>query len=221
MRKMKDYVMEPQDASSYILDIWKDGNGTISVQFADGRIFQKISACEENLQKIAAAQEAQAAKGIDNYVKFHKDETRCRRNTFFSGVGAFALSTGATFIPAVQNALSGQSPLIKVAGIGIITVLGMIPAYAKLTRASDKVQELDKIRYRDAHMSELSQYRDYPNSLSGMNPRTAAWFRSTEDPFSILNIDFYNRSDLEQIVDNIGVEKTYQFTYPRRGSRNQ
>lgn len=216
---MKDYILNEEEAASYIRDVRKNSNGTLSVEFGDGKVFSNIIECEENLQKIISAEEAQAKKGIENYATFRDEVRKSRKRTFLSGVGAFALSTGATFIPAVSSAISGQNPLFVCAGIGAITVLGMIPAYAKLKKDSSKVEELDKLRFRQKYFSALQNFRNYPNALSGINPQVANWIWRNEDPFCILNIDAYDKEDLEKIVENIGVEETYHFTYQKRSPR--
>ena len=216
---MKEYIINDRDAAKYIRDVRKGSNGTYVVEFADGRTFTNIEASQENLEKIIATQEAQAEYGIKNYAKFRDEEKASRRRTFFSGIGAMAVGTGLAFIPAVQNALSSQSPLTVVAGIGAITILGALPAYARLRRDKSRMVELDKLRYRNSHLAELDSFREYPNALSSVNPRVANWMRQESDPFCILNVDSYSKEDLEQIVENIHVEKQYDFTYPKRKLR--
>ena len=46
-------------------------------------------------------------------------------------------------------------------------------------------------------------------------------FKLTVGKCSILNIDAYEKEDLEKIVENIGVEETYRFTYQKRSPRRQ
>ena len=141
--------------------------------------------------------------------------------SIISGLFTLTFSTGVTMIPQVNEALSSQSPVVVATGIGLITILGTIPALAKLRREKSKVKELDKLSYRNKHKKELDSFSDYPNALSGLYPDTAKWISSTKDPFSILNVDEYSLYDLEQIVSNIKVEKEYDFTYRKNIKRSR
>lgn len=212
---MKNYAINAKDNEKYIQYVEKNRDGTITIVFADGRVFDNIVCCEENLEKIIAVQEEQAKKGIDNYKIFKTKENKSKALTLISGIGTLAVTTGITMAPAVNNALSSQSPVLVAAGVGLITILGTIPAFAKLRRDRGKVKELEKLRYRNKHKKELDSYAEYPNALAGIYPDTAKWISSTKDPFSILNIDEYSQYDLEQIVSNINVEKSYDFTYKK------
>ena len=218
---MKDYIVDRNNSSTYIREVIRNNNGTLTVEFGDGQLFSNIAACDENIQKIIQTQEEQAKRGIEHFRTFVNQERSSKAKTILSGVGAFALGTGATFIPAVQEALSTQSPLVVFAGVGAITVLGMIPAYAKLRRNRQTVEELDKIRYRNVHLRELNRFREFPNSLAGIRPQLANWMIRQADPFCILHMDQYDKEDFMQIVSNIHTEETYGFTYAKRDSRNR
>ena len=62
-------------------------------------------------------------------------------------------------------------------------------------------------------MEDLQNIFSYPNALVGVNPRLAKWILKQDDPFCILFTDKYSLRDLQQIVSNIEVEKTFDFTY--------
>ena len=218
---MKEYILDSREASSYIRDVRKSKDGSLTVEFADGRIFRGVHEDEDNLSKIIATQEEQAKRGIENYSVFKRAEMSSRFKTVLSGVGALAFGTGLTFVPSIQQALQGQNPMVTVAGVGAITILGMIPAYAKLHHSKGVVRELDKLRYRGKHFDDLESFREYPNALTGLNPQTANWIRNSSDPFCILNIDCYEKEDLEQIMENIEVERKYDFTYQKKKSRRR
>jgi len=213
---MKDYVLDKKEASHFIREVRQNPNGTLTVEFADGRVFTGIDACDENIETIIQAQEEQAKKGIAKYKVFKNHKSTSKALTVLSGLGSMAVGTAATFIPAVKALIDTQNPLTVVAGIGAITVLGAIPAYTRFRKDKAVVTELDKLRFRQDHLEDLQNFRNYPNSLSGVNPRVANWMSNCDDPFCILNIDEYDRDDLSQIVDNIEVEKAYQFSYRRR-----
>ena len=218
---MKNYIIDGKDTSQYIQDVSRNANGTLSIVFADGRVFKNIIFCDENIEKIIAVQEEQAQKGIEKYRVFKGRERASFLKTMLSGIGVFAASSAATYIPVVSDALQSKSSLSIACGIGAITVLGTIPAYVKLSRERSRVEELDKLRYRSEHLEDLQNFRDYPNALVGVNPSVANWMRKEEDPFCILYIDKYELEDLEQIVSNIQIEKTYDFTYKKGKMRSR
>ena len=217
---MKNYILDGKGEESYIAKVIECKDGSLSVKFADGRVFNNVEACDENLQKIIAVQEEQALKGIEHYKEFKTKECNATALTVLSGIGALGISTGVSMIPAVQTALSSENPVVVAAGIGVITILGTIPALTKLCREKKRVKELDKLRYRKNHLSDLKRFKKYPNSLAGVDTSVAEWMKTSDDPFCILNIDEYSRDDLEQIMSNIRVEKEYDFTYEKGKSRS-
>lgn len=213
---MKNYCLDKDEEGRYIVAVYpNEKNGTLSIELANGRVFKKIVACEENLEKIAAIQEEQARKGIAEYKTFKSKETASIFKTAISGVGILTAGVGASFIPAIQD-LSTQHPVTVFAGIGAIAVLGSIPAYAKLKKDHARVKELDKLRYREEHLDELNRFRQYPNSLVGLRSSVVSYIKGEDDPFGILGIDYYDFDDLETIVSNIQTEEAFGFTYTRR-----
>ena len=49
---MKEYIIAEEEKKKYITNFKRDRNGSISVQFADGRIFEDVEYCPENIEKI-------------------------------------------------------------------------------------------------------------------------------------------------------------------------
>ena len=111
--------------------------------------------------------------------------------------------------------VAGQNPVVVAAGIGMITILGSIPAVAKLFRETEKVAELEKLEFLSKNGSKLRNYRSYHNSLRGLNNRAAAHFKREEDPYCILDIDEYDKKDLEIIMENIEKEEAFGFSYKK------
>ena len=212
---MKEYIITEEERKKYITNFARVNNGTISVQFADGRVFEDVEYCPENIEKLVKVQEAQAKRGIDHYRVFKNRMNASRVKTALSFAGTLGLSIGATMIPAVSEAVDSAHPLVVCLGIGALTVLGTIPAYAKLYRDTQVVDELDKLKYRDAHKSELDSMNNYSNALAGIERRKSNWMRRTNNPFSVINVDKYDIEDLEMIVDNISNEKSLGFTYAK------
>lgn len=215
---MKDYSLNQQQAKDYLLDYRLVQNGeeeTYDVTYADGRVFGHVTANEENLRKIERVQEAQAEKGVANKHVFQSRRTKAGLATFASAALSSMAGMGiASVIPQLQNA--PQSELTLAIGVGVVTILGSIPAFAKFLKNNAKVKELNKIEFRNEHMEELQRIDQYANSLSGVSTGTIALIEEEERPFSILNIDRFTQSDLEKIVDNMEREQKTGFQYTRK-----
>ena len=212
---MKNYALTAADTSQFITDVREMPKGTLMITFADGKVFKNITACPENFQKIIAQQELQAKKGIANYKVFQNKARRSKIGSILSWIATPAAIVGASTIPSVHQAML-QQPVLASIGAGIVMLFGVVPATYKCVREGKRMKELKMLSYRQEYLEELRSYAQYPNALMGLNPRLANWIRSSQDPFSILDIDSYDQEDLERIMQNIQTEENYQFTYPKR-----
>lgn len=212
---MKDYTIRESEKSKYIVGFWTNEDGTMSVKFADGTVFSKISYSEENLRKIEAMQEAQAKTGLSRYPEFDKARKSSKLKTILSGSVTgimYAFGAGSMFIPAMQSMdIATAAPIAL--GVGTITAVGTILSAHKLSKETGRVRELDKIRYRDEHMDELDSAKSYHNAFAGMPAKAARYFRKDKQPYSILNIDCFTQDDLETIIRNMNTEDATEFSY--------
>ncbi|MBQ8193453.1 MAG: hypothetical protein IJZ46_05230 [Bacilli bacterium] len=212
---MKDYSIG-ESKKKYILRIEEDATtGTFTVVFADGTRLTDVEANEANLRKVIATQDKQAKTALANKAVFVGRRTKAGFLTGFSAAASLAAATAISSIPAVEQMVAGQNPVVVAAGIGMITILGSIPAVAKLFRESEKVAELDKLQYVSENEEKLRNFRNYHNALSGLRRGVAEHFRSSEDPYCILDIDEYEKKDLEIIMENIEKEESFGFTYKK------
>ena len=217
---MKEYIIDDAEKKKYVTRFYKEKNGSISVEFADGRVFRNIEYSDENIDKLIAKQEAQAKRGLDHYKTFKARLKRSQAKTGLSFAGTLGLSiAAANYIPAISELVDKSNPLVVCLGIGVVTVLGTIPAYAKLYKDGKIVEELDKVKYRNSHQDELESIDEYPNALAGLDPNKTGWMKRVTDPFSIANVDRYGIEDLETIVSNINNEKQFGFTYEKTKCR--
>lgn len=214
---MKNYSIGKNQEKDYLLNFTLVQNGeesTYDVTFADGRVFGQVTANEENLAKFERIQEAQAEKGVANKHIFQSRRTKAGLATF----GSAALSSAAGIgIANLISTLGVAEPngLTLAIGVGVVTVLGSIPAFSKFLKNNAKVKELDKIEYRNEHKEQLAQIDQYANSLSGVSVSATALIEEEENPFSILNIDRFSLEDLEKIIDNMEREKRTGFQYTK------
>ena len=209
---MKDYSIG-ESKKNYILRIEEELNGeSFTVVFANGSRFTDVEMNEENIRKIIAIQDKQAKEGVANKNVFVGKRTKAGILTGLNAAAVLAASTAATSIPFVADALAGQNPLTIAAGIGTITILGTIPSIAKLVKANEKVTELEKLEYLQKNRAKLENFRNYHNVLRGLNRSAANHFANSENPYCILDIDEFEKKDLEQMMENIEKEEAFGFT---------
>ena len=96
---MKDFRLDRKADPKYILDVkpqeeirttadnQTETTETLSIVFADGRVFNNVEYSEENIKKIVAQQEKQAKAGVDNMNVFEKRRTTAGIMTTASIVG--------------------------------------------------------------------------------------------------------------------------------------
>ena len=215
---MKDYSIG-ESKKNFILKIEVDeNNGSFTVVFADGSKFTDIELNEENIRKVIAIQELQAKDGVANKSVFVGKKTKAGFLTGLSAAAVLAGSAAVSSVPFVADAIAGQNPVVVAAGIGTITILGSIPAAIKLYRESKKVEELEKLEYLAKNRTKLEEYRNYHNVLAGLSRKAASHFDTSENPYCILDIDSYEKKDLEQMMENINKEESFAFTYKRRNN---
>ena len=112
---MKDFRLDRKADPKYILDVTtskdttrtEDGKKvqeTLSVKFADGRVFKNVNFDEENIAKIIAQQEKQAKAGVGNISVFEKRKTKAGVMTGASIIGGPVIGVAAA---AMAGALLG------------------------------------------------------------------------------------------------------------------
>lgn len=206
---MKDYSLSKEAEKDYIVHVYQHDNNTYTVVFADGRVFENVDVCDENFDKLTSILEEQAKHGVQNIDTFRRRATKSGVMTACVGALLTAASVGISSMPTLQ----GQDPIFVASTLGMITILGTIPAFAKLKMDCDKVHELEKLQFRNRHLDVLSSYKDYPNSLAGLSRDQKSMMGYYENPFHIMNMDSFTEEDLRTIVTNIRQEKALQFVY--------
>ena len=202
---MKDYSLDRDSRKNYIVNMYVAENKTLTVVFADGTRFENIANTQENVDKIAAIQEAQARKAVANYPTFRRKE----RVAFGTFIGSVLTTYGIGW--ALQSTELSHNPVLSIVTGAAVVGAVALPAAIHFCHSATKMSELEKIKYRDEHRDTLEQFRYYPNSLMGVsNKRHFAFSRSQNvDAFSVLDIDNFTKDDLETIVTNVEREKQY------------
>lgn len=227
---MKDYRLDRKADPNYIVDVTSKTSGavdgkkveTLSVKFADGRVFKNIVCDENNIDKIIKQQEKQAKKGVENINVFEKRRTKAG---ILTGTAIIYGPLVSKMVDSISNAANQTESDPVSFGIltGVITLGSLIPGVYSLLKNHEKVKELKKIKFLNSNKNVLQTYPDYENALVGLPKSKQKWFEEMkqegEDPFCITEIDMYTENDLKQIIENMDTEKAYQFTYVPRQTR--
>lgn len=213
---MKVYATKKDEKKKYIKDVNECSDGTLKITFADGRVFRNIEKNDENIDKINKVQEEQAKNGLDNYITF--------KNRFYKSIvylGCCGFATGL-FLASLFG-YPQMTPVELFTGLGVINVFGTIPSVCKLVRNKLKINELDKISYRNNNIDKLKEYKEYENSLAGLSSSTSTYLNDapSDKAFSIVNVDNYTKKELETIVSNIDSEESLGFTYVKKKDENK
>ena len=212
---MQDYSLTKKDQKNFVISYKKDEDGTYSIVFADGSVFKHIEANEENIEKIEGLLDSQINDGKRRYNLLRKRTKGSMGVMVATPVAIVAASALVTNIPAIDSVVSTYNPASIACGIGVITILGSIPAYCKMKKNLDTVLEIDKIKYVENHRAVLDTFRDHPNALVGISNRTQTFIRSKRDPFTVSNLQKISLTDLRKIVENINKEESLGFTYKK------
>ena len=137
-----------------------------------------------------------------------------KRNYKLKTIGG-VIATSIIGIPSIQNAISGNVNKLSL-GIGTIFLGATVYSFIKCINNKGKEIELKKIDYRNKNLNELKNYKKYENSLNGLSLAKKNYFKNSKNPFSIIEIDNYNKKDLEIIMSNIEREKNYKFEYNQK-----
>ncbi len=165
------------------------------------------------------------AKGSDMVITLKRDtlshinDLMAKQYELFSGnVNKFKLCKNAWIGEMVPFVLGGVGDValytngadIKmVTALGVVCLGGVVLGALGVKRNNDKIQEIEKVKYRDENIATLVTYPKYDNSLRGV--RSEAHFENyrnkPEKAFDFIYLDKFSRADLEKIVRNIHQEK--------------
>jgi len=213
---MKCYAKNKEEKQTWIKKVAQPTEDKYEIIFADGtRFFADVN--EENFDKLMEELEIQADKAVERLPRLKAKKTLSGIVTGGALIGIPAACYGISTIPAVQELVNSQDPVKIAIGVGVITVLGTIPLYAKFVKNKGMVSEAKKLDYRSHNREYLEEFidnpDDYPNALVGVSSKARRHFESQENPMSIFYIDDYSEEDLRKIVANIRKEEYLGLSY--------
>ena len=212
---MDNFAITKEEQKGYIEDFYltEDENGsTYSVVYGDGRVFEEIENTEENLARIEKIQEKQMETAIENKKHFKRKQSLSEVMTFATGITLSSLGgVIANYIDTTYE--SAPSSLILGTAVGVITILGTIPPFAKMRKNDKLCNQIAKFEYRNEHRHQLDKINSYHNALSGLPEDVKELVRTSKNPFSIFNASEFTLKDLEMIIENIERETNSGFQY--------
>ena len=208
---MRDYRVDKNDQEKYI-DYYED-DGSISIHFADGSIYENVDSTSENIAKLEKLLNEQANEALNNYDDIRKNKNHLKVATYIwtilSGCGSY-FALNQLFIN------DDRCKLIAGCGAGTVALTTSIISYLKLVRGNElDLLELDKIRYLKRNYAELSTYKNCANSLVGLSDGVKKFFETNSNPFSLNNINNYSLNDLEIIMENLKFQDKVGLSYKK------
>lgn len=209
---MKDFSMKKK--ADYIKKCERNADGSLTVTYADGTVYNDYADTKENIDTIDVAMERQVEIGHANIGKF-------KGLMFLSGIAALApeylynVGCNMGFIPEEQK------PFFTCGAI-LVSLLGL----KEIIKHAGYINEEAKFDLRDSMRGDLLEIaNNYPN----MYPHAFTGFREKEyqkacelidkgeDPFAARNSDWYSGRTLLKIKKNIEKDKAHQLTLvPRK-----
>lgn len=210
--KMRD--LSGKKDKNYIKSCERKTDGSLTVTYADGTVYDDYANTAENIEKIDTAMENQVKQGYDNIGKF-------RGLLGLSCLVSLASSIAPAYIYQAEFVPEEQKPFVA-GGAIIVSLLGA----REIIRNARCLNEVDKFKKRDSMHQELSKIAaeyptTYPHAFEGLskkeNAKARALIRKGEDPFTARNSDWYSERTLEKIERNVERDKAYQLTLiPRK-----
>ena len=123
-------------------------------------------------------------------------------------IGEMIASTGLGGAGEVALYTNGAD-IKMVTALGVVCLGGVVAGALGVKRNNDKIQEIEKIQYRDEHFDTLVTYPEYNNSLRGLSSKShfENYRNKPENAFDYIYLDKYSKEDLEKIVRNIHQER--------------
>lgn len=204
---MKDFSMKKRP--DYIKNCYREEDGSLTVVFADGTIYDDYLDTEENIAKIDDTMEEQVKEGYTKVGKF-------RGLLGLSCLVSFATSIAPAVIYQTEFVPDEQKPFVA-GGTILVSLLGA----SEIIRNARRLNEVDKFKTRDAMREELLELAKgypttYPHAFEGLTQKeyekACELINKGEDPFTARNSDWFSEKTLTKIDKNIERDKAYQLT---------
>ena len=202
---MKDYSLNEEERKSFVLNYDKLSESSISVNFADGKIYF-IPNTESNENKLESKMIEQASNCDGKISKLHRS----------NAINALLILTVITLISVgiFSSNINGATIVSKLIMTLFASSIVNIPMFTNIIINNNLLRDIKKNKFFVEHQEVINRGLNNTNVLANSDVKV----KQTDDSktITINDIDYnYSFNDLKTIVDNANREEYIEFdTFP-------
>ena len=202
---MKDYSLNKEERKSFVLNYDKLSESSISVNFADGKIYF-IPNTESNENKLESKMIEQASNCDGKISKLHRS----------NAINALLILTVIILISVgiFSSNINGATIVSKLIMTLFASSIVNIPMFTNIIINNNLLRDIKKNKFFVEHQEVINRGLNNTNVLANSDVKV----KQTDDSktITINDIDYnYSFNDLKTIVDNANKEEYFEFdTFP-------
>ena len=202
---MKDYSLNKEERKSFVLNYYKLSESSISVNFADGKIYF-IPNTESNENKLESKMIEQASNCDGKISKLHRS----------NAINALLILTVIILISVgiFSSNINGATIVSKLIMTLFASSIVNIPMFTNIIINNNLLRDIKKNKFFVEHQEVINRGLNNTNVLANSDVKV----KQTDDSktITINDIDYnYSFNDLKTIVDNANKEEYFEFdTFP-------
>ena len=202
---MKDYSLNKEERKSFVLNYDKLSESSISVNFADGKIYF-IPNTESNENKLESKMIEQASNCYGKISKLHRSNS----------INALLILTVIILISVgiFSSNINGATIVSKLIMTLFASSIVNIPMFTNIIINNNLLRDIKKNKFFVEHQEVINRGLNNTNVLANSDVKV----KQTDDSktITINDIDYnYSFNDLKTIVDNANKEEYFEFdTFP-------
>lgn len=198
---MKDYSLNEEERKSFVLNYDKLSESSISVNFADGKIYF-IPNTEGNENKLESKMIEQASNCDGKISKLHRS----------NAINALLILTVITLISVgiFSSNINGATIVSKLIMTLFASSIVNIPMFTNIIINNNLLRDIKKNKFFVEHQEVINRGLNNTNVLANSDVKV----KQTDDSktITINDIDYnYSFNDLKTIVDNANKEEYFEF----------
>ncbi len=178
-----------------------------------------FSNTDENLENVDAMLRLQAEKRMSEIAsELRKTKTYTNADAYFCVAGSISgfVTLYSVLFAAMHLFVEPDNPILpsslKFAGGSTLTTaaiasLIIVRKHQQKKKRQKLIMEREKLVFLEENRKSFKNYSDYSNALNGLSKKKQKQIEESALPFTILDIDQFQKEDYEKIVDNIRYEK--------------
>lgn len=202
---MKDYSLNDDERKNFVLNYDKLSESSISVNFADGKIYF-IPNTESNENKLESKMIEQVSNCDGKISKLHRSNAI---NTLLIMPFITLISIGI-----FSSNINGATIVSKLFMTLFASLIANIPIFTKVIKNNILLNDIKKNKFFVENQEVINRGLNNTNVLDNSEIKV----KQTEDSkaITINDIDYnYSFNDLKTIVDNANIEEHFEFdTFP-------